>query len=186
MKKIITDTIEVLKKGGIILYPTDTIWGIGCDATNEKAVDSIYSIKQRNIHKSMLVLVNSIDMIEQYVENVPERAYELVEIAKSPLTIIYPKGKNLAVNLLAPDGSIGIRLTKEKFCTELIEVFGKPIVSTSANLAGGKSPLGYFDISNEIKMSVDYIVPLYLEEFSPTRCSDIIKINNSGDLEIIR
>lgn len=186
MKKIINETVEILKIGGIILYPTDTIWGIGCDATNEKAVENIYSIKHRTKNKSMLILVNSVSMMEKYVKEVPEPAYEIIEEAKYPLTIIYPKGINLASNLLASDGSIGIRVTKDEFCNELIREFGKPIVSTSANLAGTNPPLGYFDISNEIKMHVDYIVPLKLEEFSPNKSSDILKISSSGKIDVIR
>lgn len=186
MKKIVVETVNTLKNGGVILYPTDTIWGIGCDATNEKAVEAIYSIKQRDKSKSMLILVDSISMMEKYVKDVPQEAYALFEISKSPLTIIYPDGKNLASNLLATDGSIGIRITKDEFCKEVIESFGKPIVSTSANLAGKKPPLGYFEIANEIKVNVDYIVPLRLDELSPTKSSDILKINKSGDIEIIR
>ncbi|MDR2011160.1 MAG: threonylcarbamoyl-AMP synthase [Bacteroidales bacterium] len=185
-QKEVKESVEVLNNGGIILYPTDTIWGIGCDATNEIAVENIYNIKKRDKHKSMLILVNSVQMMEKYVKSVPEEAYDLIEISKHPLTIIYPRGINLADNLLADDGSIGIRIVKDEFCKELIEEFGKPIVSTSANLAGTKPPLGYFDISNEIKMNVDYIVPLRLEEFSTTKSSDIIKVNSSGKIEIIR
>ncbi len=182
----IQESIQILNRGGIILYPTDTIWGIGCDATNEVAVETIYNIKKRNKHKSMLILVDSVEMMEKYVKLVPEDAYDLIEIAKHPLTIIYPNGRNLADNLLADDGSIGIRVTKDEFCKSLINEFGKPIVSTSANLAGTNPPLGYFDISNEIKINVDYIVPLKLEEFSPAKSSDIIKVTSSGKIEIIR
>lgn len=186
MNNIIRETLAVLKRGGIILYPTDTIWGLGCDATDKDAVSSIYAIKQRNKNKSMLILVDSIGMLEKYVKNIPEAAYELIETAKYPLTIVYPHGVNIASNLLALDGSIGIRVTKDEFCRRLIEEFEKPIVSTSANLTGTNPPLGYFDVSNEIKMSVDYIVPLHLEELSPTKSSDIIKIEGNGDIKIIR
>jgi len=186
MKEIIAETIEVLKKSGVILYPTDTIWGLGCDPQNREAISSIYGIKQRSEVKSMLVLVNSVGMLEQYVEYVPDVAYQLIEASTSPLTIIYPKAKNLASNLIARDGSIGIRIAKCDFCRALITEYGKPIVSTSANVAGHKSPLGFFDIANEIKLSADYIVPLKLNEFSPTKSSDIIKVWKSGKFEVLR
>ncbi len=186
MKELIDETIKVLKKSGVILYPTDTIWGLGCDANDSKAVSSIYGIKQRTETKSMLILVNSMEMLENYVEYVPEVAYQLIEAATSPLTIIYPKAKNLAKNLVSPDGSIGIRIAQCEFCQGLITAYGKPIVSTSANIAGKKSPLGFFDISNEIKMAADYIVPIHLDEFSPAKSSDIIRIRNSGEFDTLR
>jgi L-threonylcarbamoyladenylate synthase len=186
MNEIIKETCDVLKKGGVVLYPTDTIWGLGCDATNEDAVASIYGIKQRDGSKSMLVIVNSEAMLERYVETVPEIAYQLIEVATNPLTIIYPKAKNIAKNLIAADGSIGIRVTKDEFCSRLIDLYKKPIVSTSANIAGQKSPLGFFDISNEIKLAVDFIVPLHLEELSSSKSSDIIKVSKSGQIEVLR
>lgn len=186
MTEIIAKTIEVLKKGGIIMYPTDTIWGIGCDATNNSAVEKIYRIKDRTESKSMLILVNSLEMLEKYVDFIPDIALQLIEIAKSPLTIVYPKGKNLAKSLYADDGSIGIRITKNEFCNNLITEFKKPIVSTSANIAGHKDPLGFFDIPEKIKNAVDYITPLKQEEFSPRKSSDIIKVKKSGEIEIIR
>ncbi len=186
MKEIIKETIDVLNKSGVILYPTDTIWGLGCDPSDRNAIASIYGIKQRSETKSMLVLVNSVEMLEEYVEEVPEVAYQLIEASTGPLTIIYPKSKNLAKNLIAPDGSIGIRLAKCEFCQEVITAYGKPIVSTSANLAGQKSPIGFFDIANEIKMAADYIVPLKLNELSPAKSSDIIKVWRSGKFVVIR
>jgi L-threonylcarbamoyladenylate synthase len=186
MKELIEETIKVLNNSGVILYPTDTIWGLGCDANNTKAVASIYGIKQRSETKSMLILVNSVSMLENYVEFVPDVAYQLIEAATSPLTIIYPKAKNLAKNLVAPDGSIGIRIAQCEFCQSLIAEYGKPIVSTSANIGGKKNPLGFFDISNEIKMEVDYIVPIHLNEFSPAKSSNIIRILNSGEFDILR
>ena len=178
--------IQILKQGGTILYPTDTIWGIGCDATNSIAIKAIYNIKNRERNKSMLILVNDIEMLKNYVRKVPEQVYAAMEAIQNPLTIIYPEGKNLAPNLLAEDGSIGIRIVKDEFCQKLIKEFGKPIVSTSANLSGKNPPLGYFDISDDIKTNVNYIVPLRLEEFSPHKQSNIIKINMAGDIEILR
>jgi L-threonylcarbamoyladenylate synthase len=186
MTEIVIETVNVLRNGGVILYPTDTIWGIGCDSTNETAIDAIYGIKQRDVRKSMLVLVDSLKMLENYVEFVPKAAYNLLEASDKPLTIIYPKAKNLSKNILASDGSIGIRIPRDEFCLNLIQAFGKPIVSTSANLAGKKSPLGYFDIDNEIKLAVDFIVPLRLEELSTSRSSDIIKISRNGDITMVR
>lgn len=186
MKEIIRDTIKVLNEGGVILYPTDTIWGLGCDATNKDAVASIYGIKQRDESKSMLILVNSVEMLEKYVPHIPDVAYQLIETATHPLTIIYPKAVGLAKNIIAPDGSIGVRIVKDDFCQNLISEYNKPIVSTSANLAGKKPPLGYFDISNDVKISADYIVPLKLEELSSSKSSDIIKVWKSGEFKVIR
>lgn len=186
MKEIINDTVNALQKGEVILYPTETIWGLGCDATNKDAVASIYSIKQRDMSKSMLILVDSIDMLKKYVKNIPEVAYHLIDAATRPLTIIYPEAINLPNNLMAGDGSIGIRITKNEFCKSIIAEFKKPIVSTSANITGQKFPLGYFDISNDVKISADYIVPLKLGEFSTSKSSDIIKVWKSGKFEIIR
>lgn len=186
MKKIIDDTIKILLKGGTILYPTDTIWGIGCDATNEDAVASVYAIKQRDENKSMLILVDSLNMLEKYVSSIPPIADLLIAASTHPLTIIYPKAKNIASNLIARDGSIGIRIVKNEFCKLLIHEFARPIVSTSANMTGHKSPLGFFDIDNEIKISVDYIVPIKLDELAVHRCSDIVRINKKGEIEVIR
>jgi len=186
MKEIVAETVKVLKKGGVILYPTDTIWGIGCDALNEDAVSAVYAVKQRDFSKSMLILVDSIEMLEKYVEIVPPAALQLIEAAKRPLTIIYPKAKNIAKNLIAADGTIGIRVVNDEFCKIMIRELGAPVVSTSANQAGKKSPLGYFDIDNEIKISVDFVVPLHLEEFSTANSSDIVKVNKNGQIEVIR
>ncbi len=186
MKKIISDTIKTLSIGGTILYPTDTIWGIGCDATNEKSVSNIFTIKQRNESKSMLILVSCVDMLKNYVESIPEIAHHLIETTTSPLTIIYPKAKNIAKNLIAPDGTIGIRIPKNEFLIKLIDSYQKPIVSTSANIASHNSPIGYFDISNEIKMAVDYIVPIELETLSPSKGSEIVKVSENGEFIRIR
>jgi len=186
MKNIVDETCEVLGKGGTILYPTDTIWGIGCDACNEKAIARVYDIKHRDKGKSMLILVDSMEMMRKYTASVPEIAEELIEAADRPLTIIYPKANNLPQNLVAEDGSIGIRIVNDDFCREIIGVFGKPIVSTSANLSGCNPPLGYCDIASEIKNNVDYIVPLRLYELSKNRNSDIIKVDESGNIQVIR
>ncbi len=178
--------LEVLKNGGIILYPTDTIWGIGCDATNETAVQRIYQIKKRADSKSMLVLMENPALLDRYVAEVPEIAWDLVEVATTPLTVIYPSAKNLAKNLVAEDGSVGIRFTKEAFTSQLLQRFRRPIVSTSANFSGEKSPAIFAEISEEIKNQVDYIVEYRQNDITPAQPSSIIKLGAGGQIEIIR
>lgn len=186
MKNIVDKTCKVLENGGTILYPTDTIWGIGCDACNENAIARIYNIKHRDKGKSMLILVDSMEMMKKYTTSIPEIAVDLIDAADRPLTIIYPKAKNLPKNLVAEDGSIGIRIVNDDFCRELIGVFGKPIVSTSANLSGTNPPLGFCDIATEIKDEVDLVVPLRQDELSRYRNSDIVKVDESGNIQVIR
>lgn len=175
---------KILNNGGIILYPTDTIWGIGCDATNEKAINKIYSLKQREETKSMLILVDSIEMLQNYVEEIPDIALKLIKSINKPLTIIYSGPKNLAQNLIASDNSIGIRITKDKICKEMINNFGKPIVSTSANISGEESPKKYEDINSTIINTVDYI--LKREKEIPSSPSTIIKVINNSNFRILR
>jgi L-threonylcarbamoyladenylate synthase len=182
----IKKALEVLKNGGIILYPTDTIWGIGCDATNEKAVDRIYQIKKREDSKSMLVLMENPALLERYVTEVPEIAWDLVEVATTPLTVIYPGAKNLAKNLISEDGSIGIRFTKEAFTTQLLQRFRRPLVSTSANISGEKSPVFFYEISEEIKNQVDYIVEYRQNDTTPAQPSGIIKLGVTGQIDIFK
>jgi len=182
----IVKAVEVLRSGGIILYPTDTIWGIGCDATNAAAVKRIYEIKQRQDTKSMLVLMENPNLLNSYISEVPEIAWELIEVADTPLTIIYPGAKNLAANLLANDGSIGIRITNEAFTQQLIQRFRKPVVSTSANISGQKSPQNFVEISEEIKKSVDFIVKFRQDDLSRSTPSGIIKLGVGGQVEVIR
>ncbi len=179
-------SLEVLRKGGVILYPTDSVWGLGCDATLWEAVERIFRIKQRTDKKSMLVLMENHALLERYVEEVPEIAWDLIELTVTPLTIIYPRGKNLADNLLAGDGSIGIRFTRESFSRELIHRFRKPVVSTSANLSGQPAPAFFSDISPEIVSSVDYVVKYRREDRTPSKPSSIIKLGTGGKIEIIR
>ena len=178
--------LEVLHSGGIILYPTDTIWGIGCDATNEEAVKRIYAIKKREDSKSMLVLMENMNALERYVEEVPEIAYDLIEVTDKPMTIIYSGAKNLAKNLIAQDGSIGIRLTNEDFTRQLIQRFKKPLVSTSANISGETSPAFFDEISPKIIEAVDYVVEYRQDDRTPTNPSSIIKLGVSGEIQIIR
>ena len=178
--------VEILKNGGVILYPTDTIWGIGCDATNPEAVARIYRIKKREDSKSMLVLMENPALLERYVDDVPEVAWDLVEITTTPLTVIYPGAKNLAPNLIAEDGSIGIRFTKEEFTSKLLQRFRRPIVSTSANISGQKPPAFFDEISEEIKTQVDYIVEYRQNDVTPAQPSSIIKLWPGGRIDIIR
>lgn len=178
--------LETLQKGGVILYPTDTVWGLGCDATNEEAVKRIYELKRRSDAKSMLVLVDSANRIESYVREVPDMAWDLIEVTDKPLTIIYPEAKNLAKNLLAEDGSIGIRVSGEQFSKMLCARFKRPIVSTSANISGEPSPAFYAEISDEIKQSVDYIVQYRQDDRTLAKPSSIIKLDIGNVIKIIR
>ncbi|MFA7116341.1 MAG: L-threonylcarbamoyladenylate synthase [Bacteroidales bacterium] len=176
----------ILNQGGIILYPTDTIWGIGCDATNPEAVKKIYDIKNRNDAKSMIVLAKDMVMVERYVEKVPEIADQLIEITEKPLTIIYPNAINLAKNVIAEDGSIGIRIPNHTFCQQLLYHFRKPLVSTSANLSGIGAPSTLAEISQDIKSAVDWIADSKYENESSRKASSIIKLSISGEVKIIR
>lgn len=185
-KEDLKNALQALRSGGVILYPTDTIWGIGCDATNQEAVRRIYAIKQRADSKSMLVLMENPNMLHAYVREVPEVAWQLIEVADKPLTIVYPGAKNLAPNLISEDGSIGIRITTETFTEQLIQQFRKPIVSTSANLSGKPSPRNFSEIAQEILDSVDYIVKYRQDERSEATHSSIIKLGTGGEIQIIR
>ena len=182
----ISKACDVLKKGGIILYPTDTIWGIGCDATNEDAVQRVFALKKRPDSKAMLVLIDNPAKLEAYVSEVPEMAWDLIELTDKPLTIIYSEGKNLAVSLLAEDRSIGIRVTEEFFSKKLCERFRKPLVSTSANISGQPSPSSFDEISEEVKNGVDYIVGYRREELIKCNPSGIIRLGADNSVQIIR
>ncbi|EJX03112.1 Sua5/YciO/YrdC/YwlC family protein, partial [gut metagenome] len=164
MQEEIKKACQVMHQGGVILYPTDTVWGIGCDATNEEAVRRVYEIKRRADSKAMLVLVDSSVKVDFYVRDVPVVAWDLIELSDKPLTIIYDGARNLAPNLLATDGSVGIRVTNEDFSKRLCQQFRKAIVSTSANVSGEPSPANFNEISDEIKSAVDYIVNFRQEE----------------------
>lgn len=185
MKEEIHKCLEVLKDGGVILYPTDTIWGLGCDATNEEAVKKIYHIKKREDSKSLLTIVSSDAMLQKYVEEVPEIAWDLLDLATKPTTIIYDNAKLLANNAIANDGSVGIRMIKAGFCNQLVHKFNKPIVSTSANISGSPSPSSFSDIEEEIKSSVNYVVDPSLDQ-GKSIASSIIKLKNNGEIEILR
>lgn len=184
-KEDIRNACETLKNGGIILYPTDTIWGLGCDATNEQAVKRIYEIKKRSDHKSMLMLLDDAGKLASYA-TVPDIALDLIEVSDKPLTIIYPEAKGIAAGLIADDKTIGIRITKEEFSRSLLQRFHKPIVSTSANISGNPSPRFYDEICEEIRQSVDYIVRYRRNDHTPASPSSIIKLGKNGEVEIIR
>jgi L-threonylcarbamoyladenylate synthase len=186
MDEDIRDACEVMRKGGLILYPTDTVWGLGCDATNEEAVHKCYTLKNRIDNKAMLVLTDSQAKLYQYVDTIPDIAWDLMSAAEKPLTIIYPKAKNLAPNLLAPDGSVGIRVTKEDFSRRLCEAFRKPIVSTSANVSGEPSPAIFSDISETIKNGVDFIVRYRRDDENRSTPSNIIFLGEGGLVRVIR
>lgn len=186
MQDDIKKACDTLKKGGIILYPTDTIWGIGCDATNEEAVKRIYELKQRDDNKSMLVLMDNPAKLQTYVKDVPDIAWDLIDLTDKPLTIIYDGAKNLATNLIAEDGSIGIRITAETFSMELCRQFRKPIVSTSANISGEPSPATFSQIGQTVKNGVDYIVTYRQKEQGKTQPSGIVKLERDGSIKIIR
>ncbi len=178
--------VDVLIKGGVILYPTDTIWGLGCDATRQDAVERIFSIKQRDDSKSLIVLVNGFGMLERYVRNIPEIAYQLAEVADKPLTIIYPNGRSLAPGVLGSDGSVGIRICSEGFCNELITRFRKPIVSTSANISDTPAPAIFSEIDEVIASSADYVVSCRQSDTTRNTPSSIIKVEDDGVIRIIR
>ena len=186
MTEDIKKACEVMAAGGIILYPTDTIWGIGCDATNEKAVQRVYELKRRADNKAMLVLMDSEAKLDRYVSDVPDIAWDLISVSDKPLTIIYSSAKNLATNLLGADGSVGIRITNEEFSKKLCERFRKPLVSTSANVSGQPGAANFSEISDEIKSAVDYIVGYRQDDMSKAAPSGIIKLGAGGLVQVIR
>ena len=185
MKQEIENALLILKKGGIILYPTDTVWGIGCDATNPDAVDKVFKLKQRSDEKSLICLVNDFRMLNEYVENIPEVAYDILKYAKKPTTIIYDDPIRVAENIIANDNSLAIRVTKDEFCKKLIQKFRRPLVSTSANISGQKTPQSYAEIDPLILEGVDYVVNLQHDKKSG-KPSAIIKLKNDGSVKVIR
>jgi L-threonylcarbamoyladenylate synthase len=180
------ESLKTLRQGGIILYPTDTIWGLGCDPTNEAAVDRIFKIKSRDESKSLILLADSLTMIERYTGDCPPIAFELASVSENPLTIIYPEGKNLANGVCGNDGSIAIRLCRDRFCNELIGRFRKPVVSTSANVSGNPSPGNFSDIEHTLINNADYVVKYRQDDRSKYLASPVIKINRDGTFKIIR
>jgi len=186
MKEEIDKCLEVLNAGGIILYPTDTVWGIGCDATNEKAAAKIFELKSRSESKSMIILLDHTSRLAGYIREVPQQAYELMELSDQPLTIVLDGAKNLASNVIAPDGSIGVRIVMDEFCSKLIGRLRKPLVSTSANTSGEKAPSSFSEVSDKIKSGVDYIVGLRQRENISNKPSTILKVGRGGEIKFIR
>lgn len=184
-RAIVQEAVTALKKGNTILYPTDTIYGIGCDATNYEAVEKIYQIKERDPSKSLLILVDSFPMLDQYIEEVPEMAWEVLKVNKDPLTIIFDRPKGVAENLIASDNSLAIRVTNDPLCRAIIRALRKPIVSTSANISGQPSPVHFEDIPEELKNRIDHIVDLPLPSKN-VKPSAIMKISNNGVIKVIR
>ena len=185
MKNEIIKAYETLKKGGLILYPTDTVWGIGCDATNFNAVNKIFKLKQREESKALICLVNNYSMLERHVDTIPNMAYTILDLATKPTTIIYDNPAGVAENLIAKDNTLAIRVTHNEFCQKLIKYLGKPLVSTSANLAGKATPKSFKEISEPILKGVDYVVNLQTEK-TAANPSTIIKLSTNGSVKIIR
>lgn len=178
--------VKILKKGGVILYPTDTIWGLGCDATNTKAVKRIFNIKKREATKSMIVLVEDEQRLRNHVGTVPETIYDLISSIQKPLSVIFPDAHKLAANAIAADGSIAIRITSHPLCREIIKRLNKPIISTSANISGKEPPMTFQDIDTTIKESVDFIVPMKFESINEAKASTIIQLRDDGSFIILR
>ncbi|WP_111309531.1 L-threonylcarbamoyladenylate synthase [Confluentibacter sediminis] len=185
MQNEINNALKVLKEGGLLLYPTDTVWGIGCDATNTKAVEKIYKLKQRSDSKALICLVADDRMLKKYVKKVPEVAYNILDVADNPITIIYDDAQNLAENLVADDNTIAIRIPNDDFCFQLLRRFNGAIVSTSANISGQPTPKSFKEISQEVLKGVDYVVNLHREKIC-SKPSSIIKLSNNGVVKIIR
>ncbi len=179
-------TCDILRKGGVILYPTDTIWGIGCDATNPAAIDRIFEIKKRRLSKSLLILLDEPEKLSLYTEHIPVIAWDLINRTSTPTTFIYPHIKNLPSNLVASDGSIGIRITSNEFCRKVISLLGRPIVSTSANISGKPTPTHFWEISDEIKNRMDYIVDPSLGTVQNMKPSTIIRFTDDYSFEVLR
>ncbi|MFM6953791.1 MAG: L-threonylcarbamoyladenylate synthase [Sphingobacteriaceae bacterium] len=186
MKNEVEKAVEVLKAGGLILYPTDTIWGIGCDATNEEAVQKVLALKGRSASKSLIVLLDNENKLASYVREIPDVAYDLIDYAEHPLTIVYSNAKNLAPSVINEDGSVGIRIAKHTFCQQLIQRFRLPIVSTSANISGQASPKNFTEVSQEIIEGVDYVVNLEQELLEEKTPSTIMKLSPDGLFTFIR
>lgn len=182
----VAKALKIVQKGGIILYPTDTIWGIGCDATNTEAVKKIYALKQREESKSMIILLDNDNKLLSYVRDVPDIAYDLIEFAENPLTLILSGVKNISPALIGTDGSVGVRVVKHKFCQQLIQRLRKPLVSTSANISGQPSPKNFNEISAEIVKGVDFVVDLEQHDLQQKKPSTIMKLEANGHFSFIR
>lgn len=185
MNNDITSALSILKSGGLILYPTDTVWGIGCDASNEKAVSKVFELKQREDSKALICLVADDRMLKKYIKKIPDAAFDIINISEEPITIIYDEPQNLASNLIASDNTIAIRIPNDDFCFQLLRRFNGAIVSTSANISGEPTPKSFKEISQDILKGVDYVVNLHRDKIN-TKPSSIIKLSNDGQVKIIR
>ena len=190
LDQIVADAVAVLRGGGTILYPTDTVWGLGCDATDPEAVKKVFDIKKRDDSKSLVLLCSDLDMVARHVKEIPPMAIDLVEVNDAPMTIIYPgalTGRyHLAPQVVAEDGSVGIRIPSGGFCAALLKRFGKPLVSTSANVSGGPTPRNFSEIAPEIVSAVDFVTPSSLEKGATGKASQIIKVEMDGEVKLIR
>jgi L-threonylcarbamoyladenylate synthase len=182
----VANALKVLQAGGVILYPTDTIWGIGCDATNTEAIKKIYALKQRDEAKSMIILLDTENKLESYIQEVPSIAYDLIEYAENPLTLVMPGAKNISPALISADGSVGVRVAKHNFCQQVIQRLRKPLVSTSANISGRPSPQNFGQIEQEIMDGVDYVVDLEQHDLERKKPSTIMRLHPDGHFEFIR
>lgn len=182
----VVKALKVLQEGGIILYPTDTIWGIGCDATNTDAIKKIYALKQRDEAKSMIILLDTENKLESYIQEVPAIAYDLLEYAENPLTLVMPGARNISPALISADGCVGVRVAKHDFCQQLIQRLRKPLVSTSANISGRPSPQNFGEIEQEVIDGVDYVVDLEQHDLQQKKPSTIMRLNPDGRFEFIR
>ncbi len=185
MNEEINKALQTLKEGGLILYPTDTVWGIGCDATNSEAVEKVFKLKQRNDSKALICLVADDRMLKKYVKKIPDVAFDIFDVSEEPITIIYDDAQNLAKNLIAEDNTIAIRIPDDDFCFQLLRRFNRAIVSTSANISGMPTPKSFKEISQEVLKGVDYVVNLHHEK-NCSKPSSIIKLSNDGVVKIIR
>ena len=181
----VNESLGVIKRGRLLLYPTDTVWGIGCDATNADAIDKVYALKKRKESKALICLVSDMKMLNQFVEEIPEVAYNILKYADQPTTIIYDKPIRVAENLVGEDNTLGIRIVQDEFCRSLIKKMGRPLVSTSANISGEKTPMRFPEISKPILEGVDYIVNLQRKHKS-TKSSTIIRLSNDGQVKVLR
>lgn len=186
LKDEVAKALTIIQQGGIILYPTDTIWGLGCDATNTEAVKKIFQLKQRDEAKSVIILVDTENKLESYIREVPAIAYDLIEYAENPLTLVMPGAKNLSPAVINEDGSVGIRVAKHNFCQQLIQRLRKPLVSTSANISGQPSPKNFSEVSDDIINGVDYVVDLEQHDMTPKKPSTIMRLDATGRFEFIR
>ena len=185
MKEEIESSLNVLKEGGVIIYPTDTIWGVGCDATNEKAVEKVYQLKRRSENKSLIVLMDSWQMLEEHIAEIPNKVSCILKGSSKPTSVIYNNPKGLAKNVISEDNTVVIRIVADEFCKELIKKFKKPIVSTSANYSETKAPNSFSDIDRSLLEKADYIVNLHREK-TQTMASQIVKVDKRGKIEFIR